>query len=507
MNIKDMVVPLVLAIATTWAIQYFFFGKKDTTDQHQFTAPQTAVECVPLQKEIEFATLPKGVVPRVIPIETSWGNLEFSTDGAALMRLEFKRKMNGDTRTIGTIFPPEVADRENRAFLVGLQDQTPYAYRFIGQKDTGSTLNVTFEGVSDRALIRKTFIIYKEIHQIDLKLDLEPRQNSSVQLRIFYPAPIMPELKDQGQTAADVMYGADVFKKIYRDSVAPDMYWTKPSLFGAENKYFAHTLVSDAQSFVQRGYYKLVGKDQLIAIVEGLETDKANSWTVSFYVGPKESGAMGKVDTRLEQMLDYSGIWAPISRILLLILNWLFGYLQSYGWAIVVLTLLIKLVLLPFSVRADRGMKDRTEMQKRLQYIKQKYKDDPQARAQAQAEFMRKNGLGLAGCLPMLMQIPVFFGLSRVLSSSIELYQAPFLWMSDLSAKDPYYILPAFVMIGMLGSALTATDAKQRLPILAMAVAFGAISASLSAGLVLYIALNTVLQVAQTRVFKLLRLV
>ncbi len=105
------------------------------------------------------------------------------------------------------------------------------------------------------------------------------------------------------------------------------------------------------------------------------------------------------------------------------------------------------------------------------------------------------------------MQVPIFFGLSRVLSSAIELYRVPFLWLPDLSARDPYYILPLFVMIGMLASALNAADAKQRLPIIAMAFAFGAITASMASGLVLYIALSTVLNIVQPRLFKLFRLV
>ncbi len=120
---------------------------------------------------------------------------------------------------------------------------------------------------------------------------------------------------------------------------------------------------------------------------------------------------------------------------------------------------------------------------------------------------MRKHGLGLAGCLPMLMQVPIFFGLSRVLSSSIELYKSPFLWMTDLSAPDPYYIMPILVMLGMLSSAFTAVDIKQRLPIIAMAFAFGAVSSSMSAGLVMYIALSTLLNMAQNQIFRMLRLV
>ena len=501
-----MIVPLVLAIATTWAIQYFFFGKKDTSEQYQFSAPQTAVECVPLQKDITFTPVKAGV-PTITPIETTWGSLEFTTEGATLNRLEFKRKIEGDTRIIGTIFPHAEGERSQRAFRVALSEETPFTYRLTSTKREDSTISLVYEGSSDQATIRKTFTIYKEISQVDLKVEVEPHKNSTVSVRIFYPAPIMPELKDQQQIAADVMYGADTFKKIYRDSISSDTYWVKPTLFGVENKYFVHTLIADSHGFVQRAYYKLAAKDNLLAIIEGPQTDTTKSWTMSFYVGPKDAGAMAPVDERLEQLLDYSGIWAPISRVLLTILNWLNDYLHNYGLAIIVLTFLIKLLLLPFSWRAERGMKGRTDTQKRLKYIQQKYKDDPQARAQAQSEFMRKHGLGLAGCLPMLMQVPIFFGLSRVLSSSIELYKSPFLWMTDLSAPDPYYIMPILVMLGMLSSAFTAVDIKQRLPIIAMAFAFGAVSSSMSAGLVMYIALSTLLNMAQNQIFRMLRLV
>ena len=120
---------------------------------------------------------------------------------------------------------------------------------------------------------------------------------------------------------------------------------------------------------------------------------------------------------------------------------------------------------------------------------------------------MQKNGLGLAGCLPLFMQIPIFFGLSSVLSTSVQMYQTPFLWMNDLSAPDPYYILPLFVMIGMIASAFGAMDARQRVPVIAMAVAFGAVTSSMSAGLVMYIALSTLLNLVQTKLFKFFRLV
>ena len=120
MNIKDMIFPLVLAIASTWLIQHFFFSKKEVAQTYQFTAPQTAVECVPLYKNITFVDTKRPSVPTIESVETKWGHLEFSTDGAALTRLSFKRTMNNTQQEIGTIFPPESENKEDRAFIVGL---------------------------------------------------------------------------------------------------------------------------------------------------------------------------------------------------------------------------------------------------------------------------------------------------------------------------------------------------------------------------------------------------
>lgn len=495
MNITDIVVPLVLALATVWGINYYFFSPKDGAQQHEFSAPQSKVECQPLQKEIVFSDVKRSKVAQIIPIETSWGSLEFSTNGGSLTRLMFNRPMDDTVRSIGTIYPVDSEEWQNVPFLVAIDGDTPFFYRAVRQHDAGSTIELTFESSSDTAAITKTFIIYKEMRQVDLKLEVDPRGDKSVQPRIFYPAPIMPALKENQMTAGDILFGAEKFKKEYRTSIKPDNYWVEPLLFGAENKYFVHALVNDAQRFVKRAYYNLVGENQLQAILEGPAVSKAQTWTLSFYLGPKESAAMNPVDERLEYTLEYSGMWAPISRFLLMLLNWLNEYVHNYGYAIIILTAFIRLLLLPFSLRAKQGMSDRTETQRKLQYIQQKYKDDPQAKAAAQAEHMRKHGLGLSGCLPMLIQMPLFFGLSKVLSSSIELYQAPFLWIKDLSASDPYYILPAAVIIGILYRALTMKDNSQRVPLLVMALVFGAVSTTLPAGLVLYIAIGSVLNV------------
>ncbi len=486
-----MVVPFILALGTTWAIHHFFFSPKETVQQYEFSAPQSKNECQPLDKTVSFAPF-KCSAGTIYSVETSWGELEFSTNGAALSRLTFKRDMHGNNRLLTTVFPYQ--NLENSAFLIAFDEATPYHYTHEGTRDAGSTIQITFAAESEKARIVKTFVVFKELHQVDLQFTITPK-HGSVLPRILYPAPLLPELKDQQLIAGDVLVGARTFKKEARESIKSDSYWVKPTLFGVENKFFVHALVNDVQGFVNRAYFNKTEKDQLQAIVEGAPIEKETSWNVSFYVGPKELTAMEPIDPRLEETLEYSGWWAPISRVLLKLLNWLNHYVHNYGWAIIILTALIRLLMLPFSLRAKQGLKDRAEMQKKLQYIQQKYKDDPQARAQAQAEFMQKHGFGLSGCLPLLVQIPIFFGLSKVLSSSIELYQAPFLWITDLSARDPYYILPLCVAAGIIIKALSSKDASQRMPLLVMGLVFGAFSATLPAGLVLYIAIGSVLNV------------
>ena len=215
---------------------------------------------------------------------------------------------------------------------------------------------------------------------------------------------------------------------------------------------------------------------------------------MSFYFGPKEDEAMNGVDPRLTQTLDHSGILAPLSRLLLLILKYLYSFLHNYGWAIIVMTFLINLILLPLNLKSAQSMKKYADFQKKLTYLQQRYKDDPDTLARERTELISKNGMpGVGGCLTKLMQLPIFFALSRVLSSSIELYKAPFiLWIHDLSAPDPLYILPMLIMVSMILQPVS-NDPKQRFTMIAVALVFGALATKFSAGLCLYIFVGVLL--------------
>lgn len=113
---------------------------------------------------------------------------------------------------------------------------------------------------------------------------------------------------------------------------------------------------------------------------------------------------------------------------------------------------------------------------------------------------------GLLGCLPLLLQVPIFIGLQRVLTNAIELYKAPFLWIPDLSARDPYYILPALVGVGMAVQMAQTGDARQRVANILIAIVVAAVTANLSAGLTLFICVSTFLGLAQTALQKAFKL-
>ncbi len=511
MSIKEFIIPLILALLTTWAINYYFFGGKKAAPvgaTQSFVAPSGPQTVKPLNTEVDFIDTKPTETEVLTTIETPHATLVFSTDGACLYRLDFKRILGGKESTITTIFPPAQEEHENRCFLIGFPERTPYFYRLANRTENDATIVLTYKAPYDGGELTKTFTIYKKMFQIDLEINLQPKAEGAknTTLRLFYPAPIMPELKKYEQISSVVGDEAGKIRKTARASINVNQGWLNPTIFGADSKYFVNAFVKDDNKFAQRAYYKLYNQMRMVSILEGPTVAKPTTWKISFYFGPKELSALAAVDSRLEQTLDYSGFLAPLAKLLLAFLIFLFSYLHNYGLAIIVLTILIRLILLPLTMRGEAAIKKQVETRKKLEYLKQRYKEDPQRLAEEQAAIMRTQGLSsLAGCLPLLLQIPIFIILQRVLSSSIELYKAPFFgWITDLSSIDPWYVLPVLTTMVMLMS-MTAVDAKQRLFSVAMAVFFGAISTTFSAGLVLYIFVSTAFGVAQTFIQRKLR--
>jgi len=512
MNMRDLVVPVGFALVTVFALNYFFPGSTAKEEvESSFVAPKEKKEYKPLNVEVDFFDQKRTSQRKITDLETQWGALSFSTDGASLDSVDFNRESDGRTKTIRTVFPVTDTDRANRCFLVALQDKTPFYYILLSAQENDQAHELIYAGGNDECVVQKIFIVDKNKPKIDLLIEIAPKNGEHIQAepRIFFPAPCMPDLKDNDIISSIVIDKADVFTKKHVNQLDVFSGWFKPILFGTDNRYFIHTLITDDNNFAHRAYYKLEDRTRLFSILEGPTVTEKTSWQLSFYFGPKELDAIAAVDTRLEKTLDYSGVLSSLAKLMLYFLNWFYKYLHNYGLAIIALTLLIQLLLLPVSLRnnEEKFKKQQMEYQRQLAYIEQRFKNNPDQLLAERTELIRKNGLPGLGCLlPLLIQLPIFFALSRVLSSSFELYQAPMLWIPDLSLRDPYFILPILVTLTMLIQD-TKGDPQQRMSKIVMAFVFGALTASFSAGLTLYICAGRVFGFIQARLMAYFKLV
>lgn len=507
MNIRDITLNIGIACLAVMAFNYFFPAHRASEEASSvaFTVPKDSETQRPLNIEIDFIGSKRPQQEVLTEVETTWGILTFSTEGASLESLEHKRPWRQSAAPLRTVFPKNDAERDQRCWMIGFDAETPFYYLLLDQIDTEDSVMLVYKAETEEVVVLKKFMIDKLLCKVDMSFEVTPKNGVSLTPRVLFSAPVLPELGDQETISGIFMSRDGVFEKIERSQVPEDKGWLHPAFFGTEDRYFLHTLIADPNQFAHRAYYGLRGKNGLITVLEGPTIQKTTSWNLSFYFGPKDSDSIDSVDIRLEKTLDYSGILAPISKLILKTLKWLYSYVHNFGLAIMLLILLINLILLPISLKGKERMKQQQEMQKKLAYLQQRYKNDPDRLNLERMELIKKHGMpGLSGCLPLLLQMPLFFAFSRVLGNSIALYQAPMLWIQDLSSADPYYVLPFLVMLAMLLSSLS-VEPKQRASIVVMALVFGAITAKLSAGLALYFALNTLLGVIQTRMVPLIK--
>ncbi len=221
---------------------------------------------------------------------------------------------------------------------------------------------------------------------------------------------------------------------------------------------------------------------------------------VPMYVGPQEHTAMAAAAPEIERVKDYGWVYIFATPLFWLLIQ-IFAIVKSWGWAIVLLTLLVKAVLYPLTRASYKSMAKMKALAPKMERLKEQYGDDKAKLQQATMAMYREEKVNpLGGCLPMLLQIPVFFGLYYALLASVELRQASFFWMSDLSRPDPYFILPALLTVVMFLQTFLnppAGDPMQQKMMRIMPVAFGVMFFFFPAGLVVYYFVNNVLSVLQ----------
>ncbi|HJM68476.1 MAG TPA: membrane protein insertase YidC [Candidatus Babeliales bacterium] len=517
MRFKDLFVPLALALVVTMGIQYFLNSKQDKNQENKSAqlhevahhVDPDITELKATEYEIDFIdSKPKDFKPVATVVETDSAQFTFSNEGAALDKVVFTRKEKKNTQEFDTF---ESHGQEDKLFLLAFNDKTPYFYKQVEHKELEDRIVLTYTADFAGGSVTKEFTAFRKIDKVDLKvsLDITNPGKKGVRTRLLLCSPHLKPLSDD---PVRVFFEERGSMKLYTNSkeIANKLLSGPISLLGMDDRYFAYSLVGDSNNFFQRAFFKSISDQAICAYLQSKWIKQSGSWETSFYLGPKQVHKFAAVDERLDEVLDY-GWLTMLSKFLLKLLNMVHDYVQNYGWAIIALTILLKLALLPFTWRAEQKMKgaasQRDELNRKLAYLKERYKDDPQGLARERSEAMRKHGMpGLGSCLPMLLQLPIFIALNRVLSNSISLYMAPFLWIPNLAAKDPYYILPALVVGAIvLHSPSASKDPKQGLMPYAMALFFGAITMQLSSGSVLFILTSTVTGVLQAGVMKLFK--
>ncbi|MBC7540101.1 MAG: membrane protein insertase YidC [Bacteriovorax sp.] len=250
--------------------------------------------------------------------------------------------------------------------------------------------------------------------------------------------------------------------------------------------------------------YKTTTTGQLIVDVP----TASKSVTGDFVFTKKNYDTLISLGDNLHLSVDF-GFFAILAVPILRGLQFIHKYIPNYGIAIILLTILIRLITFPLQYKSFKSMKKMQGIQPELQKIKEKYKDEPQKMQKETMDLFKKAGANpLSGCLPLLLQMPFFFAIYRVLYSAVELVGAPFYgWIHDLSIHDPFYVLPVLMGLAMLAqqklTPQTTVDPTQQKIMMFMPVVFAFIMKSLPAGLVLYIFVSTVVGIAQqTIVYK-----
>ncbi len=284
---------------------------------------------------------------------------------------------------------------------------------------------------------------------------------------------------------------------------------------GIEDQFFAAAFIPnntpnlDLWDWTQNRSLTVDGKQESEPVAEmAAGSTQAEPLHVRLYVGPKDLGLLAKVHPSLEGLVNF-GWFTFIGKPLLFALQWLHKYIPNYGWVIVVLTLLINFAVFPLKIKSWRSMQRMQRVMPEIRSIQDRYKKysmtDPRKRKmneEVMAVYQREGINPMGSCLPMLLQMPILWALWEMLRGAIELRQAPWiLWVHDLSAKDPYYILPVLMTITMYlmtkMTPQTAVDPAQQKMMNLMPVMFGIFFFTLSSGLNLYMLTSNVIGVGQ----------
>lgn len=477
-------------------------------------SPQLPMPQIPAP--VAGQALPVNTPQKDITVETDLYTAVFSSRGASLKSLTLKNYREENTPaaknvTLGSDADPSLLSFSTRAAGINLPDGTPFMSDTDGLKiEKSGSRQLTFNYVSGQGYtVRKVYTFTSGAYGI--KLETQVFNNSAaplvgaIQHVMTYPAE--PKVKDNRfDTAGSYLFSDNSLQadKIKDVSSASKRYDKSILWSGFADKYFMNSILSENNSIASvelkkngAGFFESVVSSPQFTINPGQSVAVSHR----LFVGPKDIDILKEQGNSLVQSLDL-GWFTVIAKPLLYSLKFFYRYVGNYGIAIIIITIILKAFFFPLTHKSYKSMKGMQKIQPEMTKLREKFKDDKDAMNKAVMELYREHKVNpMGGCLPMVVQIPVFFALYKSLMFSIELRHAPFyLWVTDLADKDPYYVTPVIMGITMfVQQKMTPSNMEpmQQKMMLALPVVFTFMFLSFPSGLVLYWLVNNVLTIGQ----------
>jgi YidC/Oxa1 family membrane protein insertase len=509
---RNMLLAVVLSIAILVGYQYLYNHyfppepprqneDKTTTEQKTETAQPTKKEDTKKEGEKKSPFTPyEGREIKIvntaneknITVENGLMKVVFSTKGGTVSTVELKKYKDSSGN-------PIVLKSEDplSPFVLGIDEGFQFAQVNFSTKEKDIRLNasdtaeVVFEFTQPDLAIKRTYKLSGNSYAIALTDEVKGIGHYWITLGKEFGI----YEKSQG-----VHYGPVVLKDAERLEYdlgkvgEPKFFKEGLKWVAQEDKYFFSAIVPKGKPEEAKVWDKNGTSLTALKFASGV-----NTYIV--FAGPKEYDMLSGVGYGLEYIVDF-GFFSFLARPLFWVLKLFYSFTHNYGLAIIILTILVRIPFIPIINSGQKSMKKIQDIQPKMAEIKEKYKNDPQRMQQELMALYKTHKINpMSGCLPILLQIPVFFALYKVLLIAIELRNAPFVWwITDLSAKDPYYILPIIMgatMVIQQKMTPSAMDPTQQKIMMLMPVIFTFLFLTFPSGLVLYWLVNNILSIAQ----------
>jgi len=489
-------------------------------------APTSPLSAPALGAPAALATRSADVVPAVnapqsgqrVRVRTDTMVAEIDTQGGDLVYLELlqhKDTLDGSKNLV--LFGPE----HHYAAQSGLTGGLPFHRTLFTTAELEPSLapgkdnlEVRLEASApDGVKVTKILTFHRASYQIDITEEIRNATTSPISTFAYFQltrdgkAPPGDPRMAQTYTGAALYTEQDKFQKVPFSDIDKGKLPSKKSSDGwiaIVQHYFVAALLP--QDKVQRDFYASRLAEEFYSVgvkipVGPIAPGATESVAVALYAGPQYQDHLKAVAPGLELVVDY-GWLTVIAAPLFWVLKFFHGWMGNWGLAIILLTVVIKLIFFPLSAASYRSMAKMKLVTPRMMKLREQYADDKTKLNQAMMDLYKTEKINpLGGCLPILVQIPVFIALYWVLFESVELRNAPFyLWIRDLSAPDPWYVLPTLMMASMIVQTKmnpTPPDPVQAKVMMIMPFAFGVMFYFFPSGLVLYWFVNNILSILQ----------